>query len=251
MACRNLIQLITKPVAAPAVPQRVSLTNWEGVIASQPVGMNGPSGQRSESGACGPETLLGSQSTDPVNSGAYVLTRGLQEAKIAVTRRKCQSKKTTTTKNPKQTWRQHMRSSWPLHWLTSAACCCGTLLLCHSETAFSSLCCISLVPTFVAFFNSVLCLFIQTLSADLFSVMLLVWQLSSSKGFVNEGSAWVKLHIMAKPSTSSSLTAWSHFTLLFPHISAPNVFSVLCIWESVQVIPLILFSPKRKQTLFV
>lgn len=52
--------------------------------ASQLVGMNGPSGQRSASAAHGAESA-GSQSIDPVNSGAYVLNRDPQEVKITLT----------------------------------------------------------------------------------------------------------------------------------------------------------------------
>ena len=58
MASRNSIQLITDALAALALPLRVSLRNWEGASASQPAGMNGPSGQRRESAARRPETLL-------------------------------------------------------------------------------------------------------------------------------------------------------------------------------------------------
>lgn len=52
----------------------------------------------------------------------------------------------------------------------------------------------------------------------LISVLLLVLQLGSSKCYVNGGSSWVEQHIMAKLSTSSGLTAWSHFALPFPHM---------------------------------
>lgn len=58
MVSRNLVQLFTEPLAALVFLLRASLRNWEGISASQPVWMNGPSGQRSESVACGPETLL-------------------------------------------------------------------------------------------------------------------------------------------------------------------------------------------------
>ena len=58
MASRNSIQVISEPVAGLAAPLRAALRDWEGVSVSQPVGMNEPSGQRSESGARRAETLL-------------------------------------------------------------------------------------------------------------------------------------------------------------------------------------------------
>lgn len=54
--------------------------------------------------------------------------------------------------------------------------------------------------------------------------MLLVLQLGSSKGLSMEEVPLVEQHIMAKASTSSGLTACSHFALLFPHISCLMFF---------------------------
>lgn len=96
-------------------------------------------------------------------------------------------------------------------------------------------------------FNSYYCrVFLFMLcQLTIFSVL----QLGSSKCFAGGGSAWVKQHITAKPSTSSSLTSWSHLALVSPHFKS-DVFSALCIWTKIGWSHWFCF-PTRKRTLFV
>lgn len=84
-----------------------------------------------------------------------------------------------------------------------------------------------------------------------FSVMLLLLQLGSSKGFLNKGSAWVELHIMAKPSTSSGLATRSDFAPLFPHISALMLFQCSVFRPKSDDLTDFTFPPPKGSRLFV
>lgn len=203
---RNLILLLSESLyLAFGVPLRASLKNWEGAGASQLVGMNGPSGQRSASGAREPGSL-GSQSTDHVNRGAYVLSRGSREAEIALTGHEQPS---TTKKKYTKAWRLHMITALVTFALDALA-----YLLSSKEEKDNSY---FTVQHLIYQQSAVLFQFWYMLCilglADLSALLHVLF-----KVIVSGGSAWVEQHIMGRPSIPPGLKCWSCFTQLFSHI---------------------------------